>query len=326
MRTKAVMEFSGDWRPGRNCPLHYRYPPSIFAREPDLQADTLYVVGGLYGNRPALDALLNLFAQERGSTALVFNGDFNWFNTDADDFGGINEQVLSHIALAGNVESELASDDPSAGCGCGYPDSVPDDDVARSNRILEQLRTTAMRFPALRARLGRLPMHAVAQVGDVRVGIVHGDAESLAGWQFDVGALDDARRQQNLHRIFSSAGVDGFASSHTCLPALREFSVADRRRWIINNGAAGMPNFANTQFGILSRISLRPPASGVSLYGTSAKGVFVDALPIRYDHARWLELFLANWPEGTPAHESYYGRIVGGPDFDADQAKPVCQP
>jgi hypothetical protein len=216
-------DHSNSWRPGRGCPLHYRYPPSVFTREPELQADTLYVVGGLYGNRRALETLLGMLSEERGSTALIFNGDFNWFNFDDEGFETINTAVLSQRALRGNVETELATDDPSAGCGCGYPDSVPEADVARSNQILEQLRGTARRFPALRERLGQLPMHAVARVGDLRIGIVHGDAESLAGWQFDVSALDDSGQREQLSDIFASARVDGFASSHTCLPALRSF-------------------------------------------------------------------------------------------------------
>ena len=34
----------------------------------------------------------------------------------------------------------------AAGCGCGYPDSVGDAEVARSNAILAQLRETARGF------------------------------------------------------------------------------------------------------------------------------------------------------------------------------------
>ncbi|HEX7951458.1 MAG TPA: hypothetical protein VF523_00125 [Burkholderiales bacterium] len=312
-----------DVRPGRSCPLHYRYPAATFARAPDLRADTLYVVGGLYGNVPALETVLDMVAGEQGETALVFNGDFNWFDVAAQDFERINTTVLSHTALSGNVEAELAADDDSAGCGCGYPETVSDAEVERSNRIMAQLRATAARFPALRARLARLPMHAVAQVGDLRIGIVHGDAQSLAGWQFDVGALEDVRQRPQLHAMLAAAGVDGFASSHTCLPALREFALAGRRHWVINNGAAGMPNFANTQFGVLSRFSLRPAPAQASLYGIRAADVFIDALPVRYDHARWLERFSASWQPGTPAHESYWQRICSGPAFDLNRARPL---
>jgi hypothetical protein len=63
--------------PGRSCPLHYRYAPAAFARAPEARCDVLYVVGGLYGNEPALDAVLALFERERGNKRLVFNGDFH---------------------------------------------------------------------------------------------------------------------------------------------------------------------------------------------------------------------------------------------------------
>ncbi len=309
---------------GRSCPLHYRYSPSVFAREPDLQTDTLYVVGGLYGNQAALDIVLDMLAAESGSAALVFNGDFNWFNIDAAGFAAINAAVLSHYALRGNVETELASDDDSAGCGCAYPDSVSDIEVARSNQILKRLRHTSLSFPDLRARLGALPMHAVAHVGEARIGIVHGDAASLSGWQFDVDALDDRAQRNRLENFFSLAKVDGFASSHTCAPALREFEFANRNHWVINNGAAGMPNFEDTQFGLLTRISTRPARVGLSLYGTKTKGVFIDALPINYNQSRWRDEFLANWPMGSAAYESYGKRILSGPKFGIAKAKPYA--
>lgn len=309
---------------GRSCPLHYRYSPAVFSREPDIRADTLYVVGGLYGNQAALDSVLDMLTAENGSAALIFNGDFNWFNIDVSGFAAINAAVMSHYALRGNVETELASDDDSAGCGCAYPDSVSDIEVARSNQILQQLRRTSLSVPALRARLGQLPMHAVAQVGDARIGIVHGDAESLSGWQFDVDALDtvEPRDRLRLEHFFSMGEVDGFASSHTCAPALRQFVFANHNRWVINNGAAGMPNFKDTQFGLLTRISTRPARPGSALYGIKTKGVFVDALPIRYNQTRWRDEFLANWPPKSAAYESYGKRILNGPGYSVNQAKP----
>jgi hypothetical protein len=46
-----------DPRPGRHCLTGYRYPPASLAREPELFAETLYIVGGLHGNLPALDVV-----------------------------------------------------------------------------------------------------------------------------------------------------------------------------------------------------------------------------------------------------------------------------
>ena len=163
--------------PGRACPLHYRYSPAVFNRAADLQAETIYVIGGLYGNRAALAEILTMAARETVAPTLVFNGDFNWFNIDADDFAAINTGVLKHVALRGNVETELAAGDAdNAGCGCAYPDYVDDADVERSNQIMQKLHETASAFPELSARLGSLPMHLLAQVGadaTKRFGIVH---------------------------------------------------------------------------------------------------------------------------------------------------------
>ena len=91
--------------PGRSCPLHYRYAPSSFARAADISAETIYVIGGLYGNGPALNAILELAAAEPTMPTLIFNGDFNWFNIDIDDFSTINREVLRHVALRGNGET-----------------------------------------------------------------------------------------------------------------------------------------------------------------------------------------------------------------------------
>jgi hypothetical protein len=130
-------------RPGRSCPLAYRYQPEALAQPPRLEADTIYVVGGLYGNRPALQAVLERAGREPGPPpAIVFNGDFHWLDVDPEDFRAISETVLAHQASQGNVEAELAADE-DAGCGCAYPDYVGDDVVDRSNQIMARLRATA---------------------------------------------------------------------------------------------------------------------------------------------------------------------------------------
>src|SRR5215218_6911159 len=140
--------------PGRSCPLHYRYAPTDLAHTGDVDAKCIYLVGGLYGNLPALDAIEALAAEESAPPLIVFNGDFNWFNVDDAGFEAINRRVLSHSALRGNVETELAGNDPAAGCGCGYPEFVNDADVARSNQIMDRLRQTALSHPATRRMLG----------------------------------------------------------------------------------------------------------------------------------------------------------------------------
>jgi hypothetical protein len=153
---------------GQSCPLAYRYQPEALAQPAKLSATTLYVVGGLYGNPAALQAVLQRAQMEPGGPAtIVFNGDFHWLDVDAEDFQTISEAVLTHQATKGNVEAELASDQ-DAGCGCAYPDYVGDDVVDRSNQIMTRLRAMASRFPDLVGRLGDLPRHLTARVGGLR--------------------------------------------------------------------------------------------------------------------------------------------------------------
>ena len=301
-------------RPGRSCPRHYRYPPAVFARAANLQAQSLYVVGGLYGNRFALEAVLAMARRE--GAALVFNGDFNWFNVDPAEFEDVNRTVLEHAALRGNVETEIAGEDSGAGCGCAYPDWVGEAEVERSNEILTRLRGTASAYPELRERLAALPMHLVAEVGGLRIGIAHGDAESLAGWQFSQEALRE--RPERVRALLAGSGVDVFACTHTCLPVMQDFDALRGKALIVNNGAAGMPNFRDTRFGLATRIAGTPSAQ--ALYGARLGAAVVEAVPLHYDHEAWMAEFDRAWPVGSPAALSYRKRIASGPGYEVEQA------
>ena len=174
-------------------------------------ADVLYVVGGLYGNFAALGEIERLAARERGPVSIVFNGDFHWFDAEPHWFAEIERGVARHHAIRGNVETEIArASDIGAGCGCAYPDDVDHGIVTRSNEILADLREVAA--PETAQRLAALPMHLVAAVGGLRVGIVHGDAASLAGWRFAHDALDDPANDAWL------AEVRGAVAASTCSP------------------------------------------------------------------------------------------------------------
>jgi hypothetical protein len=305
-------------QPGRSCPLHYRYSPKDFAREADFQADTLYVIGGLYGNVPALETVRELAARESSPVTLAFNGDFNWFNIDDPGFRAINSAVLHHHAIRGNVETEIAHDDDgdqSAGCGCGYPDWVGASEVERSNLIINELRHTAQRHADLREQLAMLPMHLVAQVGNVRVAIVHGDLESLAGWSLSQEALTDDGAINTAKKQIVTSQCRIVASSHTCLPVAMSFDTAHGQCAVFNNGASGMPNFRDAPFGVITRISTTSSEMHPGLYGTRIGGVYVDALALEYDNLLWQNDFLRMWPKGSAAHVSYHERTVKGPDY-----------
>jgi hypothetical protein len=306
----------GEKGAGRLCPQDYAYPPSAFERPPDFTAATLYVVGGLYGNTAALATIETMAARE--DATIVFNGDFHWFDAEPEWFADIERGVMRHRALRGNVETEIArAEDIGAGCGCAYPETVDERVVQRSNSILAQLRTAATETERLRS----LPMHLVAQVGPLRIGIVHGDAGSLAGWRFAQGALDDPRQQTWRNDIARASRIDVFASTHTCGAVLRDFTLPPRRLTVVDNGAAGMPNFAGTRFGVITRIATTVPRHR-PLYGLARNGVRIDALPVAYDHEAFAARFLRRWSQGSTAYESYWQRIDRGPELTLAQARP----
>lgn len=305
---------------GRICPSDYRYSPAALNRRPDIQADVLYIVGGLYGNLAALAEIERLAARERGRVTIVFNGDYHWFDAEPEWFTAIERGIARHHRMRGNVETEIARpDDIGAGCGCAYPESVDAGIVTRSNEILDDLRAAA-RAAGNASQLATLPMHLVAGVGRLRVGIVHGDAASLAGWRFAHDALDDSENLTWLTDVRAKSGIDVFASTHTCLAALRDFPLASGRVTVINNGAAGMANFAGSTFGLFTRIATHPSPHR-RLYGLERDGAFIDAIAADFDLPAFLSRFAKRWPHGSPAHTSYHQRIVAGPNYTIEQAR-----
>lgn len=291
---------------GRVCPARYHYGAETLARAPEHAADTLYVVGGLYGNRFALEALDALIAGEDGSVTVVFNGDFHWFDVDDAGFAEVDRRVAAHHAIVGNVEAELTADGNDAGCGCAYPASVDTATVERSNRIHARLKATAEHDPAVLTRLAGLPMVMRWRVGAAVIGVVHGDADALAGWRFDPAALDEPGHLGWIESSFLRAQVDVFASSHTCRAGLRAFSAGI----VVNNGAAGIGNAPGETQGRITRISTLP-SPHVVLDGKVCKGVHIDALALAFDARAWERAFLANWPRGSDAHTSYWSRVTG---------------
>jgi len=312
--------------PGRSCPLHYRYRPGELAGADTLAADTAWVVGGLYGNIEALAAIVAAVEAERTAgldAALVFNGDFHWFDADPDDFAAIQATVLGAHTLTGNIEIELARPDPQAGCGCAYPDFVDDATVEYSNRIIERLRETAREVPGATAALADLPRVLRVRIGDRVTGVIHGDPESLAGWDFSIERVTAAERPLAHDTVIGWArdtGVDAFACTHTCLPWAGCFGPVQ----VINNGSAGMPNFRGDPRPLVTRIAPADAAHPAALYAEQAGGTRWEAVAIDYDATAWMERFARTWPADSPARASYGKRFRDGPDHDLAQARPFA--
>ncbi|GGX86222.1 hypothetical protein GCM10007160_11860 [Litchfieldella qijiaojingensis] len=303
---------------GRHCPLAYRYrPEQVVAAVEPCDADVLYVIGGLYGNPLALETIEAMAEAERAEgrrVELIFNGDFHWFDAEWRAFQAINDRVMRHTAVLGNVEFELADAHPGAGCGCAYPDHVDDGVVERSNRIMARLREVAAGCPEQVAELRKLPRYRCFELAGQRVAIVHGDPESLAGWGLSLEALRDHGHHATLLHWFEQMGVSVIAGTHTCLPALWR---ADERV-IINNGSAGMGNLRDDSRGLISRIAVGSSHPDALL--SSRTGVLtVELLPVVFDIEAWRVLFSHWWPAGSDAALSYAERIRSGTRLDIDQ-------
>jgi len=316
--------------PGRTCPRHYRTRPSGFAGPAQLSAETIYVVGGLYGNEAALEKVRALARREVEAgyprPVLVFNGDFNWFNATPETFRGINEAVLEHVALQGNVEAELSNPTPGAGCGCAYPNWVADGMVERSNEIMERLQNLAGCAAAVSEALAALPRQLTVRVGPMRVGILHGDPTSIAGWGLAVESVPPpGATSDSIAKWFRAADVRGFACAHTCLPYVQDFEVDGDRCLVANNGAAGMPNFRGDDRGILTRIRTSPAPVG-RLYGTQVEDVYWEAIGVPCTPPSWIRWFKDTWPPDSPAWLSYHERLVDGPAYErADAVRLDCR-
>lgn len=293
-------------QPGRSCPLDYQLPADSFAGAALFDCQSLYIVGGLYGNRQALAALEKRLAAEPGAR-VVFNGDMHWFDLDPAVFAAIEERSAAHLRLRGNVETELGRpDNNAAGCGCGYPDSVDADTVTRSNQIHAQLSQSVRQLPGMAGQLAARPATALVSVAGRRIAITHGDESSLAGWACSREALADPARQQALQRWCERHAISVLASTHTGAPA----AFCDGRFAVINNGAAGMPNFNNGRYGLVTRISTRAHPS--ALYRAQLEGLVIEALPLNYAQDAFVQEFDRQWPAGSAAALAYRQRIMNG--------------
>ncbi|WP_292016767.1 hypothetical protein [Marinobacter sp. HL-58] len=229
----------------------------------------------------------------------------------------INSRVLDHTVSLGNVDYELANPNEGAGCGCAYPDFVDESVVARSNAIMERLQGVAGDHPDIQERLALLPRYRCVLFGGLKVLVVHGDPESLAGWGLAHESFV-AGNEAKLAEWFGHSGADVIASTHTCLPALWAGIAEGRSRIVVNNGSAGMGNLSRDPRGLITRIALTSPLAQ-PVAGLERHGLNVSLVPVDYDRDAWLPRFDQLWPVGSAASVSYRSRITGGTSLKPDQ-------
>ena len=304
---------------GRIHPLSYTINLNDIKDTPMKIVETVYIIGGLYGNWAALSHILKYKLIEeiemKSNVTLLFNGDFNWLNVTNETFELINQTVLQHIALKGNIESELAAPTPNVGCGCAYPDSVEDEIVDRSNSMIQRLQQISSHFPLITNQLLQLPSFINLKIGSIKVTALHGDPESIAGWGLGIDAMPPiGQTNSKISEWFNYTGTKVFACSHTCIPFMQNFN----QNLVVNNGAAGMPNFSDNLAGTITRISIHKTSLPI-LYGTKLSDCYIDALPIEWDY-HWNDWFIKHWPDGSTGNISYANRFNFGTHFKLKQA------
>jgi predicted phosphodiesterase len=315
---------------GRFCPADYRLDHHVFSKSAQTEEfDLVYVVGGLYGNTEALKQICDAFEAEIiENKCLIFNGDFHWFDISDAEFIEIEMRTSSYRRLRGNVETEIARllkpGEQDIGCGCAYPEEVSNKEVDYSNAIIGELRATYQRVKSALAtdtNLAVLPMAARMQVGGVGLAVTHGDIDSLAGWSLAHNRIETTLKS-GLAQMLDQQELDIVASSHTCLPAMNR----THNKLVVNNGAAGLANFNADTAGLITRIAVGENTSSTLpvCYETNlhAKGrcVKVQALRVPFPDQVWQQKFLAQWPLGSAAHESYWKRIQLGTSYTIKQA------
>ncbi len=294
---------------GRMGADDYAIAAAEWDKAPFAACDTLYSVGGLYGNVWAMKAVVNMLEGEDGDVCVALNGDYHWFDATLESFLEVEEMVSRFTPMNGNVELELARAQAcGVGCGCSYPTSMSDAFVGRSNAIYARIKEAISAKPGLAASLAGRPAWGIAQVGGTRVALTHGDEKSVSGWGCSTDSLREAARLEELDAFFTAHGIGVLSTTHTCAAA----AVCTPHGAVINNGSAGLPEYKGLLYGLVNRISTTRHPDAV--YRARVEDVWVEAVPVRYDQDAFIRWFDAIWEPDSPAAISYRPRAVAGPD------------
>ena len=288
---------------GRNCSLEYILRKDWTKKIKKLEAEVIYVVGGLYGNSYALEFIKKMAEDENAK--VVFNGDMHWFDVEKEDFLKIEELSKDSIKLLGNVEFELLNNTSSLGCGCNYPQDVSDGVVERSNIIHNIMKENIKGDDILNDIKERSKTLVLDFLGK-KIAITHGDEKSMSGWECSNDNLKLEFRKKELDSWFEENNIDILATTHTCLPVVYD----NGKNIVINNGAAGMANIQGQTFGLITRIA--KSSHEKAIYSEYRNGLYVELVKVDFDIEKFKLWFEKVWPDDSPASISYKKRIING--------------
>ena len=288
---------------GRNCSLEYILRKDWTKKSKKLEEEVIYIVGGLYGNRYALE-IINKMAHDENAK-IVFNGDMHWFDIEKEDFLKIEELSKDSIKLLGNVEFELLNNTLSLGCGCNYPEDVSDGVVERSN-IIHNMMKENIKGDQILNDIKERSKTLVLDFFGKKIAITHGDEKSMSGWECSNDNLKLESRKKELDSWFEENNIDILATTHTCLQAVYD----NGRNIVINNGAAGMANVEGQTYGLITRIARSKHEKAI--ISQEIGGLFVELVKVDFDIEKFKLWFERIWSEGSPASISYKNRIING--------------
>ena len=288
---------------GRNCSLEYILQKDWAKKSKKLEEEVIYIVGGLYGNRYALE-IINKMAHDENAK-IVFNGDMHWFDVEKEDFLKIEELSKDSIKLLGNVEFELLNNTSSLGCGCNYPEDVSDGVVERSN-IIHNMMKGNIKDDQILNDIKERSKTLVLDIFGKKIAITHGDEKSMSGWKCSNENLKLGSRKKELDNWFKENDIDILATTHTCLPVVYD----NGRNSVINNGAAGMANIQGETFGLFTRIAKNSHKK--TIYSEYRDGLYVELVKVDFDIEKFKLWFEKVWPDDSPASISYKNRIING--------------
>jgi hypothetical protein len=193
------------------------------ARHPD--DSPIALLGGVYGNIPALEAVL-ADAAARGAGTIAFLGDATGCCGHSDEAVAVLRRRCG-VALAGNHDREAATG--SLLCGCGYRDSGDE----RWSCLAHEYAMGSLSEDH-RAWLGSLPDRVLLDTRGGPLLLFHGSPDRTNEFLYE-SELEEGR----LEAWLDGSDAVGLIGTHTGLPWVR---LLPGRRFAANVGVVGRPD------------------------------------------------------------------------------------
>jgi diadenosine tetraphosphatase ApaH/serine/threonine PP2A family protein phosphatase len=222
------------------------------------EAKNIALMGGAYGNVPALEACL-ADAERQQCDILGFLGDAIGCCGHSDEIVSLVRERFD-IRIAGNHERQAASGKDT--CGCGY-ENEEDERIScmAYESALESL------SEANRKYLGTWPEHAFIERPEGRLLLCHGSPERTNEFLYESEV-----KTSRLDHWLTAHGCRGLACTHTGLPWVKRWNHG---RFAVNCGVTGKPDHDGD------------PAVHYAIIEASIDGLEMEIRRVTYDHETW---------------------------------------